>query len=114
MKSHVWASGRNVQIVDMVRRAGARKVYLASASPPVVYPNVYGVDMPSRKEFVADGLTIDQVWRHCLTDVTAIVTEAARHTCIGVRGSVPIRSPSYVIACTLPGMAHRRCSGMNS
>ncbi|GLC38564.1 hypothetical protein PLESTB_001740000 [Pleodorina starrii] len=49
------------QIVDMVRRAGARKVYLASASPPVVYPNVYGVDMPSRKEFVANGLTIDQV-----------------------------------------------------
>ncbi len=45
----------------MVRRAGARKVYLASASPPVVYPNVYGVDMPSRKEFVANGLTIDQV-----------------------------------------------------
>ncbi|GFR45506.1 hypothetical protein Agub_g6894 [Astrephomene gubernaculifera] len=49
------------QIVDMVRRAGARKVYLASASPPVVFPNVYGVDMPTRKEFVANGLTIDQV-----------------------------------------------------
>ncbi|KAG2491227.1 hypothetical protein HYH03_010435 [Edaphochlamys debaryana] len=49
------------QIVDMLRKAGARKVYLASASPPVVYPNVYGVDMPSRKEFVANGLTIDQV-----------------------------------------------------
>ncbi|KXZ51400.1 hypothetical protein GPECTOR_12g362 [Gonium pectorale] len=48
-------------IVDMVRRAGAKRVYLASASPPVVYPNVYGVDMPSRKEFVANGLTIDQV-----------------------------------------------------
>ena len=36
------------QIVDMVRRAGAAKVYLASASPPVRFPNVYGVDMPSR------------------------------------------------------------------
>jgi hypothetical protein len=47
----------------MVRRAGAKKVYLASASPPVQFPNVYGVDMPSRKEFVANGLTIDQV-RH--------------------------------------------------
>ena len=45
----------------MVRRAGAKKVYLASASPPVVYPNVYGVDMPSRKEFVANGLTIDHL-----------------------------------------------------
>lgn len=49
------------QIVDMVRKAGARKVYLASASPPIRYPNVYGVDMPSRKEFVANGLSVEQV-----------------------------------------------------
>jgi amidophosphoribosyltransferase len=49
------------QIVDMVRRAGAAKVYLASASPPVRYPNVYGVDMPSRQEFVAHGLSEDEI-----------------------------------------------------
>eukprot|EP01026_Neomeris_dumetosa_P007452 TRINITY_DN1229_c0_g1_i13.p1 TRINITY_DN1229_c0_g1~~TRINITY_DN1229_c0_g1_i13.p1 ORF type:complete len:593 (-),score=81.38 TRINITY_DN1229_c0_g1_i13:67-1845(-) len=49
------------QIVDMVRRAGAKKVYLASASPPVKYPNVYGVDLPSKKEFVAHGLSVDEV-----------------------------------------------------
>ncbi|KAF5836288.1 phosphoribosyltransferase-like protein [Dunaliella salina] len=49
------------QIVNMVRNAGARKVYLASAAPPVRHPNVYGVDMPSRKEFVAHGLTEDQI-----------------------------------------------------
>lgn len=49
------------QIVDMVRKAGAAKVYLASASPPVRYPNVYGVDMPSRQEFVAHGLTEDEI-----------------------------------------------------
>lgn len=49
------------QIVNMVRRAGAAKVYLASASPPVRNPNVYGVDMPSRKEFVAHGLTEDEI-----------------------------------------------------
>lgn len=48
------------QIVDMVRAAGAAKVYLASASP-VRYPNVYGVDMPSRREFVAGDLTEDEV-----------------------------------------------------
>jgi amidophosphoribosyltransferase len=51
------------QIVEMVRRAGARRVYLASASPPVKYPNVYGVDMPSKREFVADGLDEDEVRR---------------------------------------------------
>jgi len=49
------------QIVSMVRNAGARKVYLASSAPPVRYPNVYGVDMPTRKEFVAHGLTEQQI-----------------------------------------------------
>lgn len=39
----------------------APQVYLASASPPVRYPNVYGVDMPTRSEFVAHGLTEDEI-----------------------------------------------------
>ena len=51
------------QIVAMCRAAGAHKVYLASASPPVKFPNFYGVDMPSRKEFVANGLTNEEVCR---------------------------------------------------
>ena len=46
-----------------VRRAGAKKVYLASASPPVRYPNVYGVDMPTRREFVAFDLTEEEIRR---------------------------------------------------
>ncbi|MGV8944278.1 amidophosphoribosyltransferase [Thermomonas sp.] len=41
------------QIVQMARDAGARKVYLASAAPPVRYPNIYGIDMPSPEELVA-------------------------------------------------------------
>ncbi|KDD75161.1 hypothetical protein H632_c836p2, partial [Helicosporidium sp. ATCC 50920] len=49
------------QIVDMVRRAGAARVYLASASPAVRFPNVYGVDMPSRREFVAHEKTEEEV-----------------------------------------------------
>ncbi|HET7126557.1 MAG TPA: amidophosphoribosyltransferase [Lysobacter sp.] len=43
------------QIVQMARDAGARKVYLASAAPPVRYPNIYGIDMPSTDELVAHG-----------------------------------------------------------
>ena len=43
------------QIIQMAREAGARKVYLASASPPVRYPNVYGIDMPSASELIAAG-----------------------------------------------------------
>src|SRR5690606_5267718 len=43
------------QIVQMVRDVGARKVYLASAAPPVRYPNIYGIDMPAAEEFIAHG-----------------------------------------------------------
>jgi len=49
------------QIVEMAREAGARKVYLASASPPVRHPNVYGIDMPAASELVAAGRTSEQV-----------------------------------------------------
>ncbi|MGD8341902.1 MAG: amidophosphoribosyltransferase [Gammaproteobacteria bacterium] len=41
------------QIIEMAREAGARKVYVASAAPPVRYPNVYGIDMPAASELVA-------------------------------------------------------------
>src|SRR5690554_3404874 len=49
------------QIIEMAREAGARKVYFASAAPPVCYPNVYGIDMPAAKELVAAGRTVEQV-----------------------------------------------------
>lgn len=49
------------EIVQMAREAGARKVYLASAAPPVRYPNVYGIDMPSVNDLVAYQKTIDQI-----------------------------------------------------
>jgi len=45
------------EIVNMARDAGARKVYFASAAPPVRYPNVYGIDMPNQDELVATGRT---------------------------------------------------------
>ncbi|MBS4037739.1 MAG: amidophosphoribosyltransferase [Hydrogenophaga sp.] len=49
------------EIVQMARDAGARKVYLASAAPPVRFPNVYGIDMPTPDELVAHGRTVDEV-----------------------------------------------------
>jgi amidophosphoribosyltransferase len=45
----------------MARDAGAHKVFLASAAPPVRYPNVYGIDMPTKDELVAHDRTVDQI-----------------------------------------------------
>ena len=49
------------EIVQMARDAGARKVYLASAAPPVRFPNVYGIDMPTSSELVAHNRTVEQI-----------------------------------------------------
>jgi amidophosphoribosyltransferase len=49
------------EIVQMARDAGARKVYFASAAPPVRYPNVYGIDMPSAKELIAHDRTVEEI-----------------------------------------------------
>jgi len=49
------------QIIQMAREAGAKNVYFASAAPPVRYPNVYGIDMPSSTELVAAGRTEQEV-----------------------------------------------------
>lgn len=49
------------EIIRMARDAGAKKVYFASAAPPVRYPNVYGIDMPAAKELIAHGRDPDEV-----------------------------------------------------
>ncbi|HGJ5891962.1 MAG TPA: amidophosphoribosyltransferase [Arsenophonus apicola] len=49
------------QIVELAREAGAKKVYFASASPEVRFPNVYGIDMPSANELIAHGREVDEI-----------------------------------------------------
>jgi amidophosphoribosyltransferase len=49
------------EIVQMARDAGAKKVYLASAAPPVRFPNVYGIDMPTSNELVAHNRTVEEI-----------------------------------------------------
>jgi len=49
------------QIIEMAREAGAAKVYFASAAPAVRYPNVYGIDMPAKEEFIAHDRTTDEI-----------------------------------------------------
>lgn len=70
------------EIVEMARDAGATKVYFASAAPEVRFPNVYGIDMPTRSELLANGrsnaeiaeeIGVDGVVFQNLDDLTAVV-----------------------------------------
>ena len=49
------------QIIEMAREAGAANVYFASAAPPVRFPNVYGIDMPSASELIAHNRSVEEV-----------------------------------------------------
>lgn len=55
------------EIVQMARDAGAKKVILASAAPPVYFPNVYGIDMPTKKDLIATDRTVEEIreWIGC-------------------------------------------------
>lgn len=56
------------EIVEMAREAGAKSVTFTSAAPPVRYPHVYGINMPSKKELVAAGKTIPEIAREIGAD----------------------------------------------
>ena len=56
------------KIIQMVRKCGAKKVFFASASPPVRYQNVYGIDMPATKELIAHKKSIKQIKQYIGAD----------------------------------------------
>ena len=57
------------EIVEMVRASGAKKIFFASAAPEVRYPNVYGIDMPTREELIANGRTAEEIAREISADI---------------------------------------------
>ena len=62
--NHIWqyiTGSTSLELVQMARDAGARRVYFASAAPPVKYPNVYGIDIPSCAELVAFERSVEDV-----------------------------------------------------
>jgi amidophosphoribosyltransferase len=56
------------EIVQMARESGAKRVIFASAAPPVKYPNVYGIDMPTRDELIAHGRSTEEICREITAD----------------------------------------------
>jgi amidophosphoribosyltransferase len=79
------------QIIQMAREAGANKVYFASAAPPVKFPNVYGIDMPSVNELIGHNRTDKEIMKEIGADWLIYqglddMIEAVRHGKAEVRG----------------------------
>jgi amidophosphoribosyltransferase len=71
------------EIVQMAREAGARKVYMASAAPPVRFPNVYGIDMPTTSELIAHGRSIEEIREFIGADALIYQDVAAMKKAVG-------------------------------
>jgi amidophosphoribosyltransferase len=84
------------EIVQMARDAGARKVFFASAAPPVRFPNVYGIDMPTRAELIAAERSEDEVAREIGAD--ALVYQDLEDLKDAVRRTNP-RLMSFETSC---------------
>jgi len=77
------------EIVQMARESGARRVFFASAAPPVRYPNVYGIDMPTREELIATGRSDAEIAREIGCDELIYQDlEALRHAVRSVNPAV--------------------------
>lgn len=57
------------EVIEMVRRAGARKVYFASACPPIMYPDFYGIDIPTKDELIAARKTVPEIQKFIGADL---------------------------------------------
>ena len=84
------------EIVQMARDSGARKVFFASAAPPVRFPNVYGIDMPTRAELIAAHRSEDEVAREIGAD--ALVYQDLEELKDAVRRANP-RLTSFETSC---------------
>jgi amidophosphoribosyltransferase len=71
------------EIVQMAREAGARKVYMASAAPPVRFPNVYGIDMPTSEELIAHNRSIEEIRQFIGADALIYQDVAAMKKVVG-------------------------------
>jgi amidophosphoribosyltransferase len=84
------------EIVQMARDMGARQVFFASASPPVRFPNVYGIDMPTRSELIATGRSVAEIGREIGAD--AVIYQDLEDLILAVRACGP-HIPAYDTSC---------------
>nr|MBL8412129.1 amidophosphoribosyltransferase [Dechloromonas sp.] len=92
------------EIVEMARAAGAVKVYFASAAPPVRFPNVYGIDMPTRAELIATGRTDAQIAAEIGADALVYQDiEALKQSITNLRSDLTVFDASCFDGCYITG-----------
>ncbi|MDE2079282.1 MAG: amidophosphoribosyltransferase [Patescibacteria group bacterium] len=62
------------EVVQMVRKAGARKVYFVSACPPIKYPDFYGIDIPTTEELIASHMNEEEIRKFLGVDILVYQT----------------------------------------
>ena len=78
------------EIVQMAREAGAHKVFFASAAPPIRFPNVYGIDMPTRGELIAHGRSDEEIRRMIGADRPGLPEHRGDEACGGGCRAAPV------------------------
>ncbi len=92
------------EIVDMARAAGAIKVYFASAAPPVRFPNVYGIDMPTRAELIATGRSDQDIADEIGADALVYQDiEALKQSITTLRADLTVFDASCFDGCYITG-----------
>lgn len=92
------------EIVEMARAAGATKVYFASAAPPVRFPNVYGIDMPTRAELIATGRSDEEIAAEIGADALVYQDIAAlKQSITKLRSDLTVFDASCFDGCYITG-----------
>lgn len=73
-------------LIALIREAGAREVHFRVASPPVVSPCYYGIDMPTREELIGANKTVDEIQRHLNVDSLGYISREGMHAAVVAKG----------------------------
>ncbi len=88
----------SAKIIQMVRDAGAKEIHFRVASPPIKYPDFYGIDMPSKEELIASAMSIDQMKRFLKVDSLGFLSLTGFYDALG-RGKRNDAAPQFADHC---------------
>jgi amidophosphoribosyltransferase len=88
----------SAKIIQMVRDAGAKEIHFRVASPPIKYPDFYGIDMPSKEELIASAMSIEQMKRFLKVDSLGFISLGGFYEALG-QGKRNDAAPQFADHC---------------